>query len=119
MMRPVIDGAGRWTGKGRHPLTSSGPTQTLLRRGTGPRPLAASEGRRSPMRAYELMVIFDGDLDEPAAQAWTKTVVEQVSARGGRVHGAADWWGKRRFAYEIKHKTEGYYAVFNLTAEPG
>ena len=71
------------------------------------------------MRAYELMVIFDGDLDEPAAQAWTKTVVEQVAARGGRVHGAADWWGKRRFAYEIKHKTDGYYAVFNLMAEPG
>jgi small subunit ribosomal protein S6 len=71
------------------------------------------------MRAYELMVIFDGDLDEPAAQAWTKTVVEQVAARGGKVHGAADWWGKRRFAYEIKHKTDGYYAVFNLMAEPG
>ena len=71
------------------------------------------------MRAYELMVILDGELDEPVAQAWTKTVVEQVSARGGRVHGAADWWGKRRFAYEIKHKTEGYYAVFNLMAAPG
>ena len=71
------------------------------------------------MRAYELMVILDGDLDEPAAQAWTKTVVEQVAARGGRVHGAADWWGKRRFAYEIKHKTDGYYAVFNLMAAPG
>jgi small subunit ribosomal protein S6 len=71
------------------------------------------------MRAYELMVIFDGGLDEPVAQAWTKTVVEQVAARGGRVHGAADWWGKRRFAYEIKHKTEGYYSVFNLMAEPG
>jgi small subunit ribosomal protein S6 len=71
------------------------------------------------MRAYELMVILDGDLDEPAAQAWTKTVVEQVAARGGKVHGAADWWGKRRFAYEIKHKTDGYYAVFNLMAAPG
>jgi small subunit ribosomal protein S6 len=71
------------------------------------------------MRAYELMLIVDGDLDEPVAQAWTRTVVEQVAARGGRVHGPADWWGKRRFAYEIKHKSEGYYAVFNLTAEPG
>ena len=71
------------------------------------------------MRAYELMVIFDGDLDEPAAQAWTKTVVEQVAARGGRVHGAADWWGKRRFAYEINHKNEGFYVVFEIEAEPG
>ena len=53
------------------------------------------------MRAYELMLILDGDLDEPVAQAWTTTVADQVAARGGRVHGNADWWGKRRFAYEI------------------
>ena len=71
------------------------------------------------MRAYELMVIFDGDLDEPAAQAWIKTVTDQIAARGGKVHGKADWWGKRRFAYLIDHKSEGYYAVFNLVAEPG
>ena len=71
------------------------------------------------MRAYELMLILDGDHDEPVAQAWTTTVADQVAARGGRVHGNADWWGKRRFAYEIKHKSEGYYAVFNLVAEPG
>jgi len=71
------------------------------------------------MRAYELMVIFDGELDEPAAQAWVKAITDQIAARGGKVHGRADWWGKRRFAYEIKHKAEGYYAVFNLVAEPG
>jgi small subunit ribosomal protein S6 len=71
------------------------------------------------MRAYELMVILDGDLDESGAHAWTRTVVDQIAARGGRVHGSPDWWGKRRFAYEIKHKSEGYYAVFNLMAEPG
>ena len=69
------------------------------------------------MRAYELMVIFDGDLDETAAQAWIKTVTDQIAARGGKVHGKADWWGKRRFAYEINHKTEGYYVVYNLVAE--
>src|SRR3982751_1935477 len=62
------------------------------------------KGGRSPMRAYELMLILDGDLDEPAAQAWTKTVADQVAARGGRVHGRPDWWGRRRFAYEIRHK---------------
>ena len=71
------------------------------------------------MRAYELMVILDRDLDEPVAQGWTKTIADQIAARGGRVHGSPDWWGKRRFAYEIKHKGEGYYAVFDVTAEPG
>ena len=26
-------------------------------------------------------------------------------------------WGRRRFAYEIDHKTEGYYVVWELTAD--
>ena len=39
------------------------------------------------MRAYELMVILDGDLEEPVAQAWVKTVTDQVAAAGGQVHG--------------------------------
>jgi small subunit ribosomal protein S6 len=71
------------------------------------------------MRAYELMVILDGDLDEPVAQAWVKTITEAVAAKGGKVVGQPDWWGKRRFAYEINHKTEGYYVVLNLVAEGG
>jgi small subunit ribosomal protein S6 len=71
------------------------------------------------MRAYELMVIFNGDLDEPVAQGWVKTISAQIAATGGRVHGNPDWWGKRRFAYEIDHKTEGYYVVLNLEAEGG
>ena len=71
------------------------------------------------MRAYELMVILDGDLDEPVAQGWVKTVTDQVVAKGGKVHGKPDWWGKRRFAYEIKHKHDGFYVVMNIVAEPG
>jgi small subunit ribosomal protein S6 len=71
------------------------------------------------MRAYELMVILDGELDEPVAQDWVKTVTDAVAAKGGRLHGKPDWWGKRRFAYEIKHKNDGYYVVFELVAEPG
>src|SRR5262245_61449804 len=103
-------GGARALGRGREPPANLVRSNTtLLRPGTGPRPPVGSEGRRSPMRAYELMVIFDGDLDESAAQAWVKTVTDQIAARGGRVHGKADWWGKRRFAYEIKHKAEGYY----------
>ena len=31
------------------------------------------------MRAYELMVIIDGDVDDPKAQAWVKTVTDGIS----------------------------------------
>ena len=71
------------------------------------------------MRAYELMVIMHGDLDEGPAQAWLKTIDAAVTAAGGRVVGKPDWWGKRRFAYEINHRHEGYYAVLNVVAEGG
>ena len=30
------------------------------------------------MRAYELMVIIDGDVDDPKAQSYTKMVVDEI-----------------------------------------
>ena len=71
------------------------------------------------MRAYELMVILDGDLEDPVAQSWVKTLTDGIAARGGQVHGKPDWWGKRRYAYPINKKEEGYYVFFNVVAPPG
>ena len=45
-----------------------------------------SEGRVQRMnRAYELMIIIDGDVDDPKAQAWMKTVTEAVKTAGGEL----------------------------------
>lgn len=71
------------------------------------------------MRAYELMVIIDGDVDDPKAQSWIKTVTEGIDAAGGTVHGRPDWWGKRQFAYPINKKPAGYYLVVELVAPAG
>lgn len=71
------------------------------------------------MRAYELMIILDGSLEEPVAQQWVATVTKGVAAAGGSVHGKADWWGKRRLAYPINKKEEGYYAILNVVAPGG
>ena len=71
------------------------------------------------MRAYELMVIFDGDLDEPVAQEWVKTITDAITKAGGSVHGKPDWWGKRQFAYPINKKEYGYYVVLDLVAPGG
>ncbi len=68
------------------------------------------------MRAYELMFIIDSELDDTAAEASVRRVTEQVVAKGGDVK-STDRWGKRRFAYEINHKTEGYYVVLEFLAE--
>jgi small subunit ribosomal protein S6 len=71
------------------------------------------------MRAYELMVIIDGDVDDPKAQGWVKTVTDGITAAGGSIHGRPNWWGKRQFAYPINRKETGYYLVVELLAEGG
>jgi small subunit ribosomal protein S6 len=71
------------------------------------------------MRAYELMVIIDGDVEDPKAQSWVKTVTDGISAAGGSIHGRPDWWGKRQFAYPINRKETGYYLVVVALAPGG
>ena len=71
------------------------------------------------MRAYELMVILSGTLDENSAHGWLKTITSSITANGGKVHGEPDWWGRRRLAYPIKKMEDGYYAVFNVVAPAG
>ncbi len=70
-------------------------------------------------RAYELMVILEGDLDEPEAQGWVKTITDGITKAGGTIHGKPDWWGKRQYAYPIDKKEYGYYVVLNLLASGG
>jgi len=71
------------------------------------------------MRAYEFMIILEGDLDETAAQAWVKTVTDGIAKAGGSVHGKPEWWGRRQYAYPINKKQYGYYAVMNVVAPGG
>jgi small subunit ribosomal protein S6 len=71
------------------------------------------------LRAYELMVIIDGDVDDPKAQSWIKTVTDGIEAAGGTIHGRPDWWGKRQFAYPINRKETGYYLVVETVAPAG
>lgn len=68
------------------------------------------------MRAYELMIIFDGDVEDTAVNAMLANVNNLVEAGGGNVK-KTDRWGRRRFAYEINHKWEGIYVVLEISTE--
>ena len=70
-------------------------------------------------RAYELMVIIDGDVEDTDAQARVKSITDSITKAGGTIHGKPDWWGKRQYAYPINKKEYGYYVVFNLLANGG
>ena len=69
------------------------------------------------MRAYELMVILDPDLEERTVQPSLDTYLNVVRKDGGSVENI-DIWGRRRLAYEIDKNAEGIYAVVQLQAEP-
>lgn len=69
------------------------------------------------MRQYELMIILDPDLEERTVAPSLETYLNVVRQDGGTVENV-DVWGKRRLSYEINKKSEGIYAVVDLTAEP-
>ena len=69
------------------------------------------------LRAYEVMVILDPDLEERTVQPSLDTYLNVVRKDGGSVENI-DIWGRRRLAYEIDKNAEGIYAVVTLNAEP-
>ena len=69
------------------------------------------------MRPYEVMVILNVGLDEDVIRAMVDRATDLIKA-GGATVGRVDHWGRRRFAYEIKHHGEGYYVLIEATAEP-
>ena len=70
------------------------------------------------MRAYELMTIFRPEMAENDVTKEVERVESALADRGAEIT-LSDFWGKRRFAYEIDHLTEGYYAVTQFSAEAG
>ena len=71
------------------------------------------------MRAYELMIIFDGDLDEEAISSYLSNVVSAVESEDGKVASSKDTepWGRRKFTYRINHKWEGFYVVLEIATQ--
>src|SRR5437868_14705918 len=71
----------------------------------------------SNMRHYEVMVILDPSLDERTVAPSLDQFLTVVRNDGGTVE-KVDVWGRRRLAYDIDKKSEGIYAVIDLSAEP-
>ena len=69
------------------------------------------------MRAYELMVTLNPEVEDRAVEPSLSKFLEIVTNAGGTIDNL-DIWGRRRLAYEIQKKSEGIYAVVNFTASP-
>ncbi|WP_296631011.1 30S ribosomal protein S6 [Rhodoluna sp.] len=66
------------------------------------------------MHKYELMVILDPTIEERTVAPSLDKFLNVIRNANGTVDNV-DHWGRRRLAYEIAKKTEGIYAVVNMT----
>ena len=60
------------------------------------------------------MIIIDGDQEDTMVDEIVSGVDTWIQEQSGQVV-KTDKWGKRRFAYEINHKSEGHYVVLEMT----
>jgi small subunit ribosomal protein S6 len=69
------------------------------------------------LRNYELAYIADPDLDEQALAALEEKVMGWIGAAGGQIV-KVDRWGRRRLAYAIKRRTDGFYVIVQTQMPP-
>ena len=67
------------------------------------------------MNQYEVMYVIDTALEEQARTDLINRFSGLVELNGGQVD-RVDEWGKRRLAYAINYKTEGYYVLMYIAA---
>lgn len=65
------------------------------------------------MNQYEVMYVIDAALEDSARTDLINRFSELVVKNGGEVE-RVDEWGKRRLAYAINYKTEGYYVLMYI-----
>ena len=67
------------------------------------------------MNLYEVLYVIDTTLEDSARAEVINRFSALVEANGGKVE-RVDEWGKRRLAYAINYKTEGYYVLMYIDA---
>ena len=65
---------------------------------------------------YEVVYIIDPAQGEEAIAATVAKFQTLAEQNGSNV--VVEEWGKRKLAYAIDYKTEGYYVLMSFTSEP-
>lgn len=69
------------------------------------------------MRPYEIVLIIDSTLDDDGINAVVKRATDLITAQGG-TPGRIERWGRRRLAYPIEKKNDGYYVLIEASGVP-
>jgi small subunit ribosomal protein S6 len=67
--------------------------------------------------AYDLFVLIDPEAPEERRSSVVDGVKKQISGGNGTLKGDADW-GVRRLAFEIRHRPEAHYHLFQFEGAP-
>lgn len=65
---------------------------------------------------YEVVYIIDPMLSEEQTAALVEKFKTLAEQNGSAVE--VEEWGKRKLAYAIDYKTEGYYVLMSFTSDP-
>jgi len=68
-------------------------------------------------RYYDLFVLLDPEAPEERRTAIVEQVKSQIDSGGASLRGDADW-GMRRLSYEIDHRREAQYHLFQFEGTP-
>ena len=74
-----------------------------------------NEMAEKKINSYETIFIIDSTLEPDAVTAEKDKFVNLITANGEI--GEVEEWGKRKLAYPINFKTEGYYVLVNFKAD--
>lgn len=66
-------------------------------------------------RPYEIVIIVDSSLDDQVINNTVERTIAAVKSTGGTV-ARTERWGRRKLAFEIDKKKEGYYVVLDTNA---
>ncbi|MDO4543748.1 MAG: 30S ribosomal protein S6 [Clostridia bacterium] len=69
------------------------------------------------MNAYEVLYVITPELDEETNQAVLDKFAAIIADNGGEIV-KTDLWGKRKLAYPIDYKTEGFYVLITFNGAP-
>ena len=67
------------------------------------------------MNKYEAMYVITPELEDEAVKGIIEKYTGIITANGGEIE-KVDEWGRRRLAYPINYKPEGYYVLPTFAA---